>query len=209
MQVPAAQTSVAAHVCPQPPQFDGSVSVVTQALPHRVQPGWQESAHIDAVHDEKPSVGGVHAWPHRPQLLWSLVVSVQTEEHIVPEHPQVPPAQVGNGAVPAWSHVEVQPPQYWGSLAKSTQRSVQSVSGGEQAETQPVVAQRLVGAAHATSQVVHDDGLDRLASQPSLGSWLQSAHPVSHEPMAHAPALQTGTACAIVGQAAQVVEPQP
>ena len=220
VQTPAAQMSPEEHACPQSPQFDASVSGVTQALPHRVQPGWQETTQCEATHEVKPLVGGAHSWPHCPQLAMSVVVSEQPDLHNVPEHPQVPPEQVGNAgycpgevphgaAVSAWSHVESHPPQYCGLLVRSTQVPVQSVSGGAQAETQPIAAQRPVGAAHATPQLVQDDGLKRLASQPSLGSWLQSAHAVSLEPMAHAPPLQVGTACAIAGQVAQIVEPQP
>jgi hypothetical protein len=89
-----------------------------------------------------------------------------------------------------------QPPQCCGSLEISTQRSLQSVRGGVHEDAHPEGVQRLSGAAHVTAQLPQDMGLERLASHPSLGSWLQSAHPGSQEPTPHPPFEQIATACA-------------
>jgi hypothetical protein len=100
-----------------------------------------------------------------------------------------------------------QNPQWCASVARLTQRSLQSVAGGEHAAAQPVGVHSLFGSEHCTSQLVQVVGLDRSASHPSEGSWLQSAKPGSHEPIAQAPlhlAMAWGNAHAV-----QLPSPQP
>jgi hypothetical protein len=88
-----------------------------------------------------------------------------------------------------------------------TQRSVQSVSGGVHDAAQPVGVHSLFGSVQLTSQLVHVVGLERSASHPSEGSWLQSAKPGSQESMAQTP-LHLAMACA-KEHGLQLPSPQP
>jgi hypothetical protein len=85
MQWDPPQISPAPHAFPQAPQWDESIWVATQALPHKVQPGLQ--AHCPPEH-EPYSVG--HTVPHAPQLVQSLPVSTQLPWHDVVPGKQVP-----------------------------------------------------------------------------------------------------------------------
>jgi hypothetical protein len=69
LQVPALQTSPAAHCTPQPPQLNGSPAVLTQELPQRIVPcgHWQAPATHEAV--------GAHVVPHAPQFAVSFDVT--------------------------------------------------------------------------------------------------------------------------------------
>jgi hypothetical protein len=73
-------------------------------------------------------------------------------------------------------HAEPHAPQFFGSVARFAQRSVQRVSGGEHAATQPLGEQRPLAPEQCT-EPPHVAGLDGSASQPSRGSLLQSAQP--------------------------------
>jgi hypothetical protein len=122
--------------------------------------------------------------------------------HVPPEHAAKPPVTAVQPASQA--------PQWADAVDTSTQRSVHKTSLPAQAALQPFAVQSGVPFPQATPHAVHDAGLDRSASHPSLGSPLQSAQPGSQVPIPHAPAsVQPTCACGSGAQGVQLVEPQP
>ncbi len=90
------QSASLAHFFPHPPQFCGSVLVVTQALPpvegHFVVPPGQVNPpplHLPAAHTVVPPLQTV---PHAPQFEKSALRFTHTPEHFVMpgRHTQVP-----------------------------------------------------------------------------------------------------------------------
>ena len=110
-QVPFEQVLPAAQLCvfavcpcersaPQPPQFCGSVLVVTQAPLHRMVPAAQLKPQVPPVQiaEPEPNRGPGQTWPQEPQFIGSLSV-------LQPQTPAVPPPPQVAGAV------QVVPPQ--------------------------------------------------------------------------------------------------
>jgi hypothetical protein len=60
---------------PQPPQFEGSVCVVTQALLQSVQPSGQPTSHFPALQTAKPFAMEGHLTLQAPQCVGSLFKS--------------------------------------------------------------------------------------------------------------------------------------
>jgi hypothetical protein len=78
--LPLSQTSPAAHVFPQPPQFFGSVFVFAQngfSPAQRVKPPPQIVSHFPALH----TLDAEHTFPHVPQLRLSVCVSTHDPKH--------------------------------------------------------------------------------------------------------------------------------
>jgi len=87
------QTSPAAQVVPQAPQFLGSLTVSTQAAPHLVAPPAQLMAHWPMEQTSPAAQAVLQA----PQFLGSLAVSTHAVPHIVTPGPHAglaPPAPV-------------------------------------------------------------------------------------------------------------------
>ncbi|MEP7049258.1 MAG: hypothetical protein ABJB12_02850 [Pseudomonadota bacterium] len=62
-----AQTWFGPHAWPQPPQFNGSMSVLTQALPHWAYPTLQVKWHAPALHEATALAGATQTLSHAPQ----------------------------------------------------------------------------------------------------------------------------------------------
>jgi hypothetical protein len=93
-QTPLRQICAEGQALAHPPQFAGSCEVSTHALPQRVLPPLQSSAHAPAEHT---SPGG-HALPHAPQFATLEDVSVQVPPQFCVPGPHtswhLPPAQI-------------------------------------------------------------------------------------------------------------------
>jgi hypothetical protein len=89
-QVPPEQTSPGAHVVPQPPQFAGSVWVLTQLWPHFVEPPPHESAQAPP----EQTSPGAHVVPQAPQLTGSLWVAAHApSQRSWPGGQTIPPVE--------------------------------------------------------------------------------------------------------------------
>jgi hypothetical protein len=133
-QLPIEHTAVpfegGEHALPHAPQFDVSVCVSTQALPHFVKPAMQVKSHDPALQTGTPFAGGVHTVPQDPQWLGSVCWFTHAPLHALKPashtKPQVDAEQVAvlcAGAV----HTCPQAAQFWVSLVVSTQLPPQLV----------------------------------------------------------------------------------
>ena len=107
-------------------------------FPLRVHPGWHAMPHWPAVQDANPEVGTGHLLSQLPHVVGaSRLTQVLVDEHAeVPLGQLIPhwaPAHVGNP--PVAEHAVPQLPQSYGSVTRSTHRSVHIVSGGVQDAT--------------------------------------------------------------------------
>ncbi len=138
-----------------------------------------------------------HLLPHAPLLFTSTFVSthepLQSLKPCLHVDPDTPFAHVGNAceALVDAAHA----PQLYGEAVRSTHRSVHCVRGDLHEAAQPAGVQSSP-TAHAVEHPLQVWGLERSASQPSAGSPLQSAHPDSHDAIAHAPATHAVAAIA-------------
>src|SRR5258708_25315021 len=71
------QTCPDAHAIPQPPQFAGSLWVVTHALPHKVQPSWHDATHVPETQVTTPKFGLEQPMLQSPQCPGSSMRSAQ------------------------------------------------------------------------------------------------------------------------------------
>lgn len=112
------------HAVPQDPQLRLSVWRSTHAPPHWVFPAavLHEPVQVPAVH----SVFRGQRFPQPPQLAGSFWVSVQAR----PQSVSVPQVQALLTQLAPAGHGELQAPQLFASLARSTQALLQSVSAG-------------------------------------------------------------------------------
>jgi hypothetical protein len=96
-QVPPEQTSPAAHALSQPPQWAGSVWVLTQLWPHWVAPPPHERAHAPLEHTSP----GAQGLPQLPQLVGSVWVLTQTPSQLsCPAGQPGPPVDEEDDMVP-------------------------------------------------------------------------------------------------------------
>ncbi len=197
-QVPCTHAWLVAHAVPQAPQLTGSVWVTTQALPQAVQPGEHTAVHVPAAHVAAAFVTSAHRLPHAPQLSPSVSVFTHAPlQEVKPGKqdggPHVPDAvQVGKpplGVLQLELPESGQLPQASGDCVRSTQLPEHSLSGGEQAETHPLGAHRLVAPAHVSSADVHVVGLDRSVSHPFAATPSVSTQPGWHVAIAQLPAV--------------------
>jgi hypothetical protein len=82
-QAPPPQTSPAAHACPQPPQWFGSLEVSAHALPHRLKPALHVKPHWPLWQVGAPFGGALQELPQSPQLARLFETLTHCEPHFV------------------------------------------------------------------------------------------------------------------------------
>ncbi len=161
-----------AHGLPQPPQFATSFCVSTQVVPQQVCPPVQLQGSGTQMPVRQICPAG-HAAPQAPQCRASWVVSTQPE----PGQQLMPPEHAGESshwhapathalAKPATQPLP-HPPQFAGSVSRSTQRRSQQVVPAVHA---PAVPQRPDSGCEASSSTTW------VAAQPAT-STTAAAHP--------------------------------
>jgi hypothetical protein len=130
-QAPASQTSfVSGHGMPQAPQFEGSVSVFTQAVGAAVgHRSGRDAGHAQAPASQTSFASG-QGWPHPPAprqfsaSVWVSVQNVVQSSGFAPKQPQLPPRQVEPGfALQVVMHEPQAPASVWRSRQRGLRES--------------------------------------------------------------------------------------